>query len=109
MTGRDELEAATRGVDAALKEPITWRALADSSNNAKFFEGVSSNWRFVIVSFGTEYRGLHPGSLGYDGTATNTVAPIYVVRMTREQAERAVSLAEAAARESATHPTKRET
>lgn len=56
-------------------------------------DGLSRGYNITVVAFDIEPQGHPPGSLGYDGALGG---PGGVVRLTREQAERAFKLAKSA-------------
>jgi hypothetical protein len=68
---------------------------ADEENTigVEFYQGSSGGWLFNIAAFDIENQGFPRGSRGYDGA---TVRAGIIVRLTREQAQRAVERAKTA-------------
>jgi hypothetical protein len=64
-----------------------WERL-DNLQEARCYQGRTERWQISVVAFDIEPQGFPKGSLGYDGAASSMSEGL-VLRLTREQAERA--------------------
>lgn len=99
-----EMEEALVFADKAMME-AKWEQIDPGKDkpdpSAKFYKGTpdsgesTGSWSFVVCSFDLENQGFPPGSRGYDGACT-VASPDqnYILRMTRELAQKACELAE---------------
>lgn len=77
-------------IDEAI-ETAHWTKLdapPEAPPDIELFNGSAEGWTLTAASFSIEDQGFPPGSRGYDGAATSTTKGV-VVRLTREQAEKA--------------------
>ena len=80
-----------REVEAAIAA-ATWVS-TPAPRDAEAYEGKAPGAVFTVVAFSIEDQGFPPGSRGYDGAVAFSRG--LLVRLTREQAERAVQQARA--------------
>lgn len=85
-----------REVNAAI-DAATWvqtfdKNVTQNDPTAEIYESSTPEVRLLVLAFSIEDQGFQPGSQGYMGTASFLQRPL-IVKLTREQAERAVQKA----------------
>jgi hypothetical protein len=86
-TMQQVLKEAEQAAEGAKWEVSAALETAVNPGGARAYETVHNGWKFVVVSFNIEDQGFPPGSLGYDGAATNKEKGV-VLHLTRELAEK---------------------